>query len=69
MCLVRPWTLYKSRTGTPRLLRHRLARSAWALRERIEKSFDIEMGRFHEKPVGRIDVQLSGGVQERKLGR
>ena len=25
---------------------------AWALRERIEKSFDIEMGRFHEKPVG-----------------
>src|SRR5580693_3745155 len=26
--------------------------SAWALRERIEKSFDIEMGRFHEKPVG-----------------
>ena len=25
--------------------------SAWALRERIEKSFDIEMGRFHEKPV------------------
>ena len=26
--------------------------AAWALRERIEKSFDIEMGRFHEKPVG-----------------
>ena len=26
--------------------------SAWALRERIEKSFDIQMGRFHEKPVG-----------------
>ncbi|SJZ77637.1 DOPA 4,5-dioxygenase [Enhydrobacter aerosaccus] len=25
---------------------------AWALRERIEKSFDIDMGRFHEKPVG-----------------
>jgi aromatic ring-cleaving dioxygenase len=25
---------------------------AWALRERIEKTFDIEMGRFHEKPVG-----------------
>ena len=25
---------------------------AWALRERIEKAFDIEMGRFHEKPVG-----------------
>ena len=25
---------------------------AWELRERIEKSFDIEMGRFHEKPVG-----------------
>jgi len=25
---------------------------AWALRERIEKSFDIQMGRFHEKPVG-----------------
>ena len=26
--------------------------TAWALRERIEKAFDIEMGRFHEKPVG-----------------
>jgi len=27
--------------------------AAWALRERIEKSFDgIAMGRFHEKPVG-----------------
>ena len=26
--------------------------AAWALRERIEKSFDIQMGRFHEKPVG-----------------
>jgi aromatic ring-cleaving dioxygenase len=26
--------------------------AAWSLRERIEKSFDIEMGRFHEKPVG-----------------
>ena len=26
--------------------------TAWALRERIEKSFDIKMGRFHEKPVG-----------------
>jgi DOPA 4,5-dioxygenase len=26
--------------------------TAWALRERIEKSFDIQMGRFHEKPVG-----------------
>ena len=25
---------------------------AWALRERIEKEFDIVMGRFHEKPVG-----------------
>jgi len=25
---------------------------AWALRERIEKAFDIVMGRFHEKPVG-----------------
>jgi DOPA 4,5-dioxygenase len=25
---------------------------AWALRERIEKKFDIQMGRFHEKPVG-----------------
>ena len=25
---------------------------AWALRERIEKSFEIDMGRFHEKPVG-----------------
>ena len=26
--------------------------AAWALRERIEKAFPIEMGRFHEKPVG-----------------
>ena len=26
--------------------------AAWALRERIEKAFTIEMGRFHEKPVG-----------------
>ncbi|WIM12100.1 DOPA 4,5-dioxygenase family protein [Enhydrobacter sp.] len=26
--------------------------AAWALRERIEKTFDIDMGRFHEKPVG-----------------
>jgi len=26
--------------------------AAWALRERIEKTFDIAMGRFHEKPVG-----------------
>ena len=26
--------------------------AAWALRERIEQSFTIEMGRFHEKPVG-----------------
>ena len=26
--------------------------TAWALRERIEKAFPIEMGRFHEKPVG-----------------
>jgi DOPA 4,5-dioxygenase len=26
--------------------------AAWALRERIERTFDIEMGRFHEKPVG-----------------
>lgn len=25
---------------------------AWALREKIEKAFTIEMGRFHEKPVG-----------------
>src|SRR5262249_36796329 len=25
---------------------------AWALRERIETHFDIDMGRFHEKPVG-----------------
>ncbi len=25
---------------------------ARALRERIEASFDIDMGRFHEKPVG-----------------
>jgi aromatic ring-cleaving dioxygenase len=26
--------------------------AAWALRERIEKSFEIVMGRFHERPVG-----------------
>ena len=26
--------------------------SAWALRERIDKTFPIEMGRIHEKPVG-----------------
>ena len=26
--------------------------AAWALRERIEKTHDIQMGRFHEKPVG-----------------
>ena len=26
--------------------------AAWSLRERIEKQFDIQMGRFHEKPVG-----------------
>jgi aromatic ring-cleaving dioxygenase len=26
--------------------------AAWALRERIEKAFEIQMGRFHEKPVG-----------------
>ncbi len=26
--------------------------AAWALRERIEQAFAIEMGRFHEKPVG-----------------
>lgn len=26
--------------------------AAWALRERIEKAFDIDMGRFHEKAVG-----------------
>jgi DOPA 4,5-dioxygenase len=26
--------------------------AAWALRERIEKTFDIDMGRFHENPVG-----------------
>ena len=25
---------------------------AWALREQIEKIFDMEMGRFHEKNVG-----------------
>jgi DOPA 4,5-dioxygenase len=25
---------------------------AWALRERIEKEFEIQMGRFHERPVG-----------------
>ena len=27
-------------------------KKARALRERIEASFDIDMGRFHEKPVG-----------------
>ncbi|MBS0539252.1 MAG: DOPA 4,5-dioxygenase family protein [Proteobacteria bacterium] len=26
--------------------------AAWALRERIEKTHAIQMGRFHEKPVG-----------------
>jgi aromatic ring-cleaving dioxygenase len=26
--------------------------AAWTLREKIEKSFEINMGRFHEKPVG-----------------
>jgi DOPA 4,5-dioxygenase len=26
--------------------------AAWVLRKRIEKAFAIEMGRFHEKPVG-----------------
>jgi DOPA 4,5-dioxygenase len=26
--------------------------AAWALRERIEAAFDIQMGRFHEKNVG-----------------
>ncbi|MEK7688602.1 MAG: DOPA 4,5-dioxygenase family protein, partial [Pseudomonadota bacterium] len=26
--------------------------AALALRERIEKAFPIEMGRFHERPVG-----------------
>ncbi|HEY6982255.1 DOPA 4,5-dioxygenase family protein [Reyranella sp.] len=26
--------------------------AAWALRKRIERTFDIDMGRFHEKPVG-----------------
>jgi len=25
---------------------------AWALREAIERTFDVQMGRFHEKPVG-----------------
>ena len=25
---------------------------AWALRERIEQEFEIQMGRFHESPVG-----------------
>jgi aromatic ring-cleaving dioxygenase len=25
---------------------------AWSLRERIERTFDIKMGRFHERPVG-----------------
>jgi len=25
---------------------------AWILREKIEQDFDMEMGRFHEKPVG-----------------
>jgi aromatic ring-cleaving dioxygenase len=26
--------------------------AAWALREKIDENFTIEMGRFHEKPVG-----------------
>lgn len=26
--------------------------AAWALHERIEKTFAVEMGRVHEKPVG-----------------
>lgn len=26
--------------------------TAWALREKIEQTFDMEMGRFHEKEVG-----------------
>jgi aromatic ring-cleaving dioxygenase len=26
--------------------------AAWTLREQIEKEFEIQMGRFHEKPVG-----------------
>jgi DOPA 4,5-dioxygenase len=26
--------------------------AAWALRQRIESELEIEMGRFHEKPVG-----------------
>ena len=26
--------------------------AAWALRQRIEAELEIEMGRFHEKPVG-----------------
>ena len=26
--------------------------AAWTLREQIEAEFDIEMGRFHERPVG-----------------
>ena len=26
--------------------------AAWALRAEIERRFDMEMGRFHEKPVG-----------------
>ena len=41
--------------------------AAWALRERIEKEFDIVMGRFHEKPVGphpMFSYQVT--VQERR---
>jgi aromatic ring-cleaving dioxygenase len=26
--------------------------AAWALREKIEQTHDIQMGRFHERPVG-----------------
>ena len=36
--------------------------AAWALRETIEKTFDIQMGRVHEKPVGphpRVSFQVA----------
>ena len=36
---------------------------AWALRERIEKEFEIQMGRFHEKPVGPHRGTVLGSVR------
>jgi aromatic ring-cleaving dioxygenase len=40
---------------------------AWALREEIEDTFDIEMGRFHEKLVGphpRWSYQVKFGTEQ-----